>query len=58
MNLCGCKYAQVDNGGGKSITYCFWCRLHKRATDPNLCGKCADKDDGKVKKHDALEREH
>lgn len=47
MNLCGCKYAQVDNGGGKSITWCFWCRLHKRATDPNLCGKCADKDGGK-----------
>ena len=58
INLCGCKYAKVENGGGRSETWYYICRLHGQMTDPRFCNGCPNKDDGKVKKDEALERKH
>ena len=58
INLCGCKYAKVENDGGRSETWYYICRLHGQMTDPRFCSGCPNKDDGKVKKDEALERKH
>ena len=44
MNLCGCKYAKVENSNGRSTTWYYICRLTGQMTDPNLCRGCKNKE--------------
>lgn len=44
MNLCGCKYAKVENSNGRSMTWYYICRLTGQMTDPNLCRGCKNKE--------------
>ena len=40
MNLCKCKYAKEENGGGNSATWWFICRILGGVTDPKKCSFC------------------
>lgn len=45
MNLCNCKYAKPENGGGDSVTWWYVCKITGQTTDPENCAKCARKED-------------
>lgn len=46
INLCGCKHAAIDDGGG-GVTWNYVCKLTKEATDPNKCSQCNKKEEKK-----------